>query len=184
MKSRTDTSEGFGRRLHDAARLPCSLRQDAQAHWGAGVELGSSREDGRYAGPVISSGDYLAQRVGEREVVVHRRADVDFPVQGNLRRRASENRLGGQQMQIRYAGARAAAQPHDPERAALDEIFERIRRAAEERLGNEAGAYGVFARQLDEVKNALAEKLRPRPSPSGATRAAGARYSHWAARCP
>ncbi|VTU39400.1 hypothetical protein [Variovorax sp. PBL-E5] len=177
---------GVGRRLHEASQLPYTLRQDAQAHWGAGVELAAPRENGCYTGPVISSGAYLVQRVGEKSVVVHRLTDVDVSANDNLRRRASENRLSGVQMQIRYVGASAEARFHDPERAAIEEIFGRIHRAAEERLGKDTGtdSYGVFARQLDEVKQALIEKLRPCPSPSSATRATAARYSRWVARCP
>jgi putative DNA primase/helicase len=192
MNSKKDTSPSFegrppervGRRLHDPGQLPYTLRQDAQAHWGAGIEFSTSRENGSYVGPVISSGTYLVQRVSERSVVVHRLADVEFPASEGLRRRANENRLNGAQMQISYGGEKAAAHLHDPERAAIEEIFERIHRTAEERLGEEAGAEGLFARQLDEVKKALIEKLRPRPSPSGATRATRVRYSRWAVRCP
>ncbi|WP_162567504.1 hypothetical protein [Variovorax sp. SRS16] len=160
------TQNGLRRRLHEVSQLPYTLRQDAQAHWGAGIELNTPRENGSYTGPVISSGCYLVQRVDERSVIVHRLADVDISANDNLRRRASENRLSGVQMRISYDGVTATAHFHDPECAAIEEIFGRILRAAAERLGTSSDTYDVFAQQLDEVKEALLEKLRPRPSPA------------------
>ncbi|MFH0134841.1 hypothetical protein ACGLHS_31825 [Variovorax sp. VaC1] len=145
------------RRLHDVREVPHALRQEAQAKWGTSVEISASRENGRYTGPVFTSGDYLAQKVGERSVVVHEVSAVDFTTSDNMKRRADEKRLTDVNMQINYQGEKGAAQFHDPKRAAIEEMFSRIHRTAKETLGQD---YTPFARDLDVVKTRMVEQYR------------------------
>ncbi|MGQ3054513.1 MAG: hypothetical protein ACT6S0_22245 [Roseateles sp.] len=145
------------RRLHDVRDVPHALRQEAQAKWGTSVEISASRENGRYTGPVFTSGEYLAQKVGERSVVVHQVGDVDFTTNDNMKRRASEKRLTDVNMQINYQGDKGQAHFHDPKRAAIEEMFSRIHRTAKETLGSD---FEPFARDLDVVKNRIVEQYR------------------------
>ncbi|RUR71885.1 hypothetical protein EJP67_33045 [Variovorax guangxiensis] len=145
------------RRLHDVRDVPHALRQEAQAKWGTSVEISASRENGRYTGPVFTSGDYLAQKVGERSVVVHQVGDVDFKTSDNMKRRADEKRLTDVNMQINYQGDKGQAHFHDPKRAAIEEMFSRIHRTAKETLGRD---FEPFARDLDVVKTRMVEQYR------------------------
>lgn len=149
-----------GKRLHDANQIPHALRQEAQARWGVNVDITAARENGRYTGPVFTGGEYLAQRVGEKSVVIHRTEQIDFSTNDNLQKRADTNRLTDTHLSVRYDGEKGKAFFHDPQRAAIDEMFSRIGKTAAELYGEKTKEYQTFAKQLDETKAAMVEKYR------------------------
>ena len=148
-----------GKRLHDAAQVPHSMRQEAQARWGVNVEFSVSRENGRYTGPVFVSEEHVAQRVGEKSVVFHRRDQIDFATSEALQKRHDTNRLNDANLSIRYEGDRAKYYFHDPQRAVIEEMFSRIKKTADERFGDTPQGK-TFASQLDEIKDVMVERYR------------------------
>lgn len=148
-----------GRRLHEASQVPHAMRQEAQARWGVNVEFNAARENGRYTGPVFTGDEYVAQRVGEKSVVFHRRDQVDFMTSEAMQKRHDTNRLNDVNLSIRYEGDRGKAHFHDPKRAAIEEMFGRIKRTAEEKYGD-GKTFQTFAKQLDEIKDVMVEKYR------------------------
>lgn len=159
QQSDETTSTRAGKRLHDANQIPHALRQEAQARWGVNVEISAAREKGRYTGPVFTGGDYVAQRVGEKSVVMHRTEQLDFSSNENLQKRADTNRLNDTHLSIRYDAEKGKAFFHDPQRAAIDEMFSRIKKTAGEQIG-EGKKLETFTKQLDQIKDAMVEKYR------------------------
>lgn len=159
QQSEETTTGRAGKRLHDANQIPHALRQEAQARWGVNVEISAAREKGRYTGPVFTGGDYVAQRVGEKSVVMHRAEQLDFSSNENLQKRADSNRLNDTHLSIRYDTAKGKAFFHDPQRAAIDEMFSRIKKTAGEQI-KEGEKLETFTKQLDQIKDALVEKYR------------------------
>lgn len=153
------TSSRAGKRLHDVAQVPHSMRQEAQARWGVNVEFSAARENGRYTGPVFVSDEHVAQRVGEKSVVFHRRDQIDFATSEALQKRHDTNRLNDANLSIRYEGGMAKSYFHDPQRAVIEEMFSRIKKTADERFGDTPQGK-TFAAQLDEVKDVMIERYR------------------------
>lgn len=153
------TATRAGKRLHDANQIPHALRQEAQARWGVNVEISAARENGRYTGPVFTGGDYVAQRVGEKSVVMHRTEQLDFSSNENLQKRADTNRLNDTHLSIRYDAEKGKTFFHDPQRAAIDEMFSRIKKTAGEQIGK-GKKLETFTKQLDQIKDAMVEKYR------------------------
>ena len=158
-QSTADTGIKAGARLHDVGQVPHTLRQEALARWGVNVEFNAARADGRYTGPVFASDEYLAQRVGEKSVVFHRKEQVDFATSENMQKRNDTNKLNETHLSIRYQGQQGKAYFHDPQRAAIEEIFSRIKKTAEERYGK-TKKLETFAKQLDEIKDVMVDKYR------------------------
>jgi hypothetical protein len=154
-----DKGTKAGKRLHDVNQVSPALRQEAQAHWTATVEFHAACENGRYTGPVFANDEYLAQRVSEKNVVFHRRDQIDFSTNDNLQKRHETNRLNDTNLTIHYEGGSAKAYFHDPQRAAIKEMFGRIKKTAAEKYG-EGKAYDSFAKQLGEIKDVMVEKYR------------------------
>lgn len=148
-----------GRRLHDAAAVPHAMRQEAQARWGVNVEFNTSRENGNYAGPVFANEEFIAQRAGEKSVIFHRIEHIDFSLSENLKKRAEEKRLNDAILQIRYSSGQGKAFFHDPQRAAIEEMFSRIKRAAVERFG-ESVEFPTLSDQLEEIRKILVDQHR------------------------
>lgn len=149
-----------GRRLHDVKQVPYAMRQEAQARWGVNVEFSASRENGRYTGPVFAGDEYVAQRVGEKSVVFHRRAQVDFTGNENLQKRVGSGRLNDTTLQIRYEGSVGRAFFHDPQRGVIEEMFGRIRSTAADVLGEESEDFAQFTGHLEQVKGRMVERHR------------------------
>ncbi len=154
-----ERSSRAGKRLHDVNQVPHTMRQEAQARWGVNVEFNSARENGRYTGPVFTGDEYVAQRVGEKSVVFHRREQVDFSTSENMQKRHDSNRLNDAHLSIRYEDDKGKAYFHDPQRAVIEEMFSRIKKTAEEKFG-EGKTLTTFAKQLDEIKDVMVEKYR------------------------
>lgn len=154
-----DKGTRAGKRLHDVGQVPHTLRQEAQARWGVNVEFSAARESGRYTGPVFTSDQYLVQRVGEKSVVFHRKEQVDFSTSENMQKRHDTNKLNDAHLAIRYEGAKGKAYFHDPQRAAIEEMFSRIKKTADEKYGG-TKSFETFAKQLDEIKDVMVEKHR------------------------
>lgn len=154
-----DRATRAGRRLHEVNQVPHALRQEAQARWGVNVEFNASREDGRYTGPVFTGDNYVAQRVGEKSVVFHLRDQVDFATSEAMQKRNDANRLNDTNLSIRYENDRGKAYFHDPQRAAIEEMFNRIKKTAEEKYG-QGKTLDQFSAQLDEIKDVMVEKYR------------------------
>lgn len=146
--------------LHNIRDVPAALQQEAQARWGVGVEVSPSRQDGNYKGPVFTSNDYVAQKVGEKSVVIHRKQDINFETGDNLKKRADENRLNDTSLQIRYEGKEGKAYFHDANRAAIDEMAYRMKKTAGELYADKPKVLATFTKQVDEVKDAMVEKYR------------------------
>jgi len=165
-------AQGEGARLHEVSHIPHALRQETQARWGVNINITTSRENGRYSGPVFATDAYIVQRIGEKTAVFHRWLDVDFSASPDLQRRALERRLNDVTLQIRYDGRSGRAQFHDPERANIEEMFARIRKAAEGKISDKK-AFGLFVAQLDIVRSALIDRHREQRNRAFAERTSG-----------
>ncbi len=152
------TSRAPGKRLHDIKQIPRTLLQEAQARWGASVELSAARENGRYNGQVFADAEFVVQKVGTQSAVVHRRDQVDFYTTENMQKRHDANKLNDASLTIRYEGAQGRAYFYDPQRAAIDEMVHRIKKGAAEQFKGKA--LETFNKQLDAVKDAMIEKYR------------------------
>jgi hypothetical protein len=148
-----------GKRLLEVAQVPFPVRLEAQSRWGANVEFNAARENGRYTGPVFAVGDYVAQKVSDQSVVIHRVDHMDFSTSPNMQKRADGHRLNDASLQIRYEGNSGKAFYHDPERAAIEEMFSRIKKTALQKFG-EGPELAGFVTQLDVVKGVLVDKHR------------------------
>jgi flagellar motor protein MotB len=100
---RTKTSEAH---VKDSARIPALLHQGVRARWGGDVQWANF---GRYVGPVFAIDGLLAQRVGARQVVVHRMAAIDFSTSERLERRFASHRLNDLVLSIYCIGERRIA---------------------------------------------------------------------------
>jgi outer membrane protein OmpA-like peptidoglycan-associated protein len=90
--------------MRDELRFPAPLRQGIQARWGGQPQWANF---GRYVGPVFAMDGLLAQRIGERVVVVHRLSQLDFGSSDCLKRRAAEQRLNDLVLSIYHVGDRS-----------------------------------------------------------------------------
>lgn len=159
LKPVDDKTPRAGKRLHEVNQVPHSMRQEAQARWGVNVEFNVARENGRYAGPVFTGEEYLAQRVGDKSVVFHRKDHIDFSTGENLQKRHDTNRLNDTNLSIRYEANQGKAFFHDPQRAAIEEMFSRIKKTGEETI-TKPKDFETFSKQLEQIKNVMVEKHR------------------------
>lgn len=141
-------------------QIPATFEQAVKAKWGNEIEASPARSNGSYAGPVVADGNFIAQKVSDKSVVFHQKDAIDFKSNDHLVKRNDEGRLNDVQLSIRYDGEKSKAFFHDPQRAAINVMFNRIEKGAEAHM--DAKALDTFKEQLGKIKESMIEKQTER----------------------
>lgn len=141
-------------------QIPPVFEQAIKTKWGNDIEAQPAKTNGSYAGPVVVEGNLVAQKVSDRSVVFHQRDAIDFKSNEHLDKRNEEGRLNDVQLSVRYDGDKGKAFFHDPQRAAINVMFNRIAKGAEDHMsGKELDS---FKESLGKIKDSMIEKQKTR----------------------
>lgn len=148
-----------GKAVFDLKDVPAEIKTAASARFGKpGVEvnISAARANGSYRGEVLASDSYLAQKVGENSIVIHKKDDLEFVSQKH--QWANENKkLGGADLAIHYDEDKAKAYPHDKQREELNKMINTMKKTAE-KLG--VPGREEFNKNLDAVKEGMLQQMK------------------------
>jgi putative DNA primase/helicase len=153
------TYKEVGSANFEIKEVPSEIKNASIQRFGKpGVEMNvtAARANGSYRGEVMATDKYLAQKVGDKSIVIHQKNDIELVSQKH-QWMAKENKLGGSDLQIHYDGEKAKAYPHDKQREEVSRLVESMKKIAEKiQLPN----VKEFKDGLDQVKEGLLAQLK------------------------
>lgn len=139
-----------GNYLYPLMDIPKEVRDVAELQFGKGTDINAPRANGDYKGEVYDAEKYLLQEVGRKNVVIHKKEDLEKA--GNLAK--WDKSVNGFDLHIDYDGNKAKVYNFDRQKNDLQRAVWSLAKSMEELKMGEA-----FPKALEQAKERSFERL-------------------------